>query len=88
MKRFLALMVSLVLCVTNVCAMSESEGILYEETKAGTEESAFGELEISTPSAVLMEVSTGKVIYEKAPDEQLTPAIVNNLMKLFIIIDA
>ena len=58
-------MVSLVLCVTDVCAMSESEGILYEETKAGTEESAFGELEISTPSAVLMEVSTGKVIYEK-----------------------
>ena len=48
MKRFLALMVSLVLCVTDVCAMSESEGILYEETKAGTEESAFGELEIST----------------------------------------
>ena len=41
MKRFLALMVSLVLCVTDVCAMSESEGILYEETKAGTEESAF-----------------------------------------------
>ena len=72
----------LVLCVTDVCAMSESEGILYEETKAGTEESAFGELEISTPSAVLMEVSTGKVIYEKAADEQLPPASVTKVMTL------
>ena len=88
MKRFLALMVSLVLCVTNVCAMSESEGILYEETKAGTEESAFGELEISTPSAVLMEVSTGKVIYEKAADEQLPPASVTKVMTLLLIFDA
>ena len=88
MKRFLALMVSLVLCVTDVCAMSESEGILYEETKAGTEESAFGELEISTPSAVLMEVSTGKVIYEKAADEQLPPASVTKVMTLLLIFDA
>ena len=81
-------MVSLVLCVTDVCAMSESEGILYEETKAGTEESAFGELEISTPSAVLMEVSTGKVIYEKAADEQLPPASVTKVMTLLLIFDA
>ena len=68
--------------------MSESEGILYEETKAGTEESAFGELEISTPSAVLMEVSTGKVIYEKAADEQLPPASVTKVMTLLLIFDA
>lgn len=88
MKRFLALMVSLVLCVTDVCAMSESKEILYEETKAGTEESAFGELEISTPSAVLMEASTGKVVYEKAADEQLPPASVTKVMTLLLIFDA
>lgn len=48
----------------------------------------FGELEISTPSAVLMEVSTGKVIYEKAADEQLPPASVTKVMTLLLIFDA
>lgn len=88
MKRFLALMVSLVLCVTDVYAMPESEEILYEETSAEAEKAASQELEISTPSAILMEASTGKVIYEKAADEQLPPASVTKVMTLLLIFDA
>lgn len=88
MKRFLALMVSLVLCVTDVYAMPESEEILYEETSSEAEKVTSQELEISTPSAILMEASTGKVIYEKVADEQLPPASVTKVMTLLLIFDA
>lgn len=44
--------------------------------------------QISAPSAVLMEKSTGQVIYEKNPDEQRPPASVTKIMTLLLIFDA
>lgn len=46
------------------------------------------ETEISAPNAVLMEASTGKVIYEKNPDEQKRPASITKIMTLLLIFDA
>lgn len=43
---------------------------------------------ISAPSAVLMEASTGQVIYEKNPDEQRSPASITKIMTLILIFDA
>ena len=40
------------------------------------------------PSAILMEASTGKIIYEKNPDEKLPPASVTKVMTLLLIFDA
>ena len=40
---------------------------------------------ISAPSAVLMEASTGQVIYEKNPDEQRSPASITKIMTLILI---
>ena len=45
-------------------------------------------LEISAPSAVLMEASTGKIIYEKDPDRQRRPASITKIMTLILIFDA
>ena len=45
-------------------------------------------LAISAPSAVLMEASTGQVIYEKNPDEQRSPASITKIMTLILIFDA
>ena len=45
-------------------------------------------LEIFAPSAILMEASTGEVIYEKAPDEELSPASITKIMTLLLIFDA
>lgn len=72
MKRVLALIISVMLCVSNVCA-------------APVEEPA---LEISAPSAILMEVSTGQVIYDKNANEKLPPASVTKVMTLLLIFDA
>lgn len=72
MKTIPALVMSVMLCVSNVCAAPEKEP-------------AF---EMQTPSAVLMEVSTGQIIYDKNADEQLPPASVTKIMTLLLIFDA
>lgn len=45
-------------------------------------------LEISGKSAILMEATTGKVLYELNPDEQLSPASVTKVMTLYLIYEA
>lgn len=44
--------------------------------------------EIGSPSALLMEASTGTVIYEKNADEPRNPASVTKIMTLILIFDA
>lgn len=46
------------------------------------------EVTISAPSAVLMEASTGKIIYEKNGDEKRSPASITKIMTLILIFDA
>ena len=45
-------------------------------------------VQIAAPSAVLMEASTGQVIYEKNPDEPRSPASITKIMTLILIFDA
>ena len=56
---------------------------------AAQEGSAPGaDLSISAPSALLMEASTGTVIYEKNAHEILRPASITKIMTLILIFDA
>ena len=45
-------------------------------------------LELTSPSAVLMEASTGEIIFEKNPDEVRSPASITKIMTLLLIFDA
>lgn len=45
-------------------------------------------LKLESQSAILMEASTGQVIYEKNPDEVLRPASITKIMTLLLIFDA
>lgn len=45
-------------------------------------------VEIESPSAILMEASTGAVLYEKAADEQRSPASVTKVMTALLIFEA
>lgn len=45
-------------------------------------------LDIQSPSAILMEASTGQVIYEKNSNEQVHPASITKIMTLLLIFDA
>ena len=46
------------------------------------------ELNLHAKSAILIEESTGKVIYENNADEQLRPASMTKIMSLLLIMDA
>jgi D-alanyl-D-alanine carboxypeptidase (penicillin-binding protein 5/6) len=46
------------------------------------------QLDINSPSVVLMEGSTGTIIYEKNKDEQLKPASITKIMTLLLIFEA
>ncbi len=56
------------------------------EVKAAEAESANGL--IQSPSAILMEASTGTVIYEKEAERILSPASITKIMTLLLIFDA
>lgn len=43
-------------------------------------------VQIAAPSAILMEASTGQVIYEKDADEKRSPASVTKVMTLILIL--
>ena len=64
-----------------IAAESEAENIA--ETSGGAEA-----LTVSAPSAILMEASTGQVIYEKDADIALSPASITKIMTLLLIYDA
>ena len=93
MKRFLALLLCVILCVQPVLAEDTSEGTIPEEAESAKEsvgeatEQAAG-VEISAPSALLMEASTGQVLYEKDSDSKRPPASVTKIMTLILIFDA
>ena len=93
MKRILALLPGLLLLAQlwaqPVQAADLGQLLLQEEETKETKEKADGaELQLSAPSALLMEASTGQVIYEKNPDDPLPPASVTKVMTLLLIFDA
>ncbi len=49
------------------------------------EEDQSPQLAVSSPSAVLMEISTGKILYEKNSHEQRSPASITKIMTLLLI---
>lgn len=81
MKTILAVVLSFLLCIQIVCP------VVAQDTKEETQTEDSG-TDISAPSAILMEASTGQVIYDKAAEEQLPPASVTKVMTLLLIFDA
>ena len=55
---------------------------------AQTDTAPAADLNISAPSAILMEAFTGAVVYEKNPHEARHPASVTKIMTLLLIFDA
>lgn len=68
--------IALILCV--VLAPFGKMQVLAEETV----------LQLSSPSVILMEASTGTVLYEKSPDEVRSPASITKIMTLLLTFEA
>lgn len=58
------------------------------QAEAGNGAASQTAIQISAPSAVLMEASTGQIIYEKGADDKRSPASVTKVMTLILIFDA
>lgn len=56
--------------------------------QAEASQNAAGAPDIQTPHAVVMEVSTGKVLYEKDADAKVHPASVTKVMTILLIFEA
>ncbi len=71
-----------------VPARTVSREAVQIQAEAGNREGSQTEIQISAPSAVLMEASTGQIIYEKGADDKRSPASVTKVMTLILIFDA
>lgn len=96
MKRIIGIICACVMTLTNPCqAVWAEEPVLVvnsrlvvnqQEDSGGTAD--VGGPEVQAPSVVLMEASTGQVIYEKDADQQRSPASITKIMTLILIFDA
>lgn len=87
MKRIQAFLIALMIILTCVCVPSE----VYadnEEQSENTQNGVETAVEVSAPSVILMETSTGTVIYEKDADTARPPASVTKIMTMLLIFDA
>lgn len=82
MKRILAMLLCAVLSLSMV-AVPQMD-VLAEETGENIQNS---DVEVQAPSAVLMEASTGSVLYEKDADTRRAPASVTKIMTMLLIFD-
>lgn len=97
-KRIQALILGTVLTLSCICfpleisAEEENEKQTEEAEQPGNlqemEDLQQAEIDINAPSAVLMEASTGTVIYEKDADTARPPASVTKVMTMLLIFDA
>ncbi|MCI9488346.1 MAG: D-alanyl-D-alanine carboxypeptidase [Lachnospiraceae bacterium] len=69
-------------------AQPGTEGQTEAEAQPGAADGQQADLGITARSALLVEASTGTVIYEKNADEALRPASITKIMTLILIFDA
>ncbi len=86
-KILIFLMLSIFIFNTNNFITFANEQQEKEETEQ-IEQTKQQDLDILAKSAILIEATTGKVLYEKNPDEKLPPASVTKLMTLYLIYEA
>lgn len=80
MKKWIAALMAVLLLM-----WSGSMAVMAEEK---TEGENTGSVNVSAPSVLLMEASSGKVIYEKDADSKRAPASVTKVMTILLIYDA
>lgn len=66
----------------------ESEAAATEPADTGSETADGSGVTLTAPSAVLMESSTGTILYDKDPHAVLRPASITKIMTLILIFDA
>ena len=89
MKTIKKLLAVMLICIQSL-QFSMVPNVLAEETATtpGTEQTSDTAVEVTAPSAILMEMTTGTVLYEKDADTARPPASVTKVMTMLLIFDA
>ena len=89
MKTIKKLLAVMLICIQTL-QVSMVPNVLAEETTTtpGTEQTSDTAVEVTAPSAILMEMTTGTVLYEKDADTARPPASVTKVMTMLLIFDA
>lgn len=89
MKTIKKLLAVMLICIQTL-QFSVVPNVLAEETATtpGTEQTSDTAVEVTAPSAILMEMTTGTVLYEKDADTARPPASVTKVMTMLLIFDA
>lgn len=88
MKRLFCIFLCLQLIFTLPATPIQAQELSPEETNTSATNNSTVSLSLSAPSVLLMEASTGTVIYEKNSHDILRPASVTKIMTLLLIFDA
>lgn len=89
MKKIKKLLTVMLICIQTL-QFSMVPNVLAEETATtpGTEQAPDTAVEVTAPSVILMEMTTGTVLYEKDADTARPPASVTKVMTMLLIFDA
>ena len=89
MKTIKKLLAVMLICIQTL-QFSMVPNVLAEETATtpGTEQTSDTAVEVTAPSAILMEMTTSTVLYEKDADTARPPASVTKVMTMLLIFDA
>lgn len=82
-KRTLALVLALLLCT-----MGAQYTLAYEQELNVSLPVEQGSLALNVKSAILLEQTTGQVLYEQNPDELMPPASITKIMTLLLVMEA
>ena len=88
-KKIQGLSIIFLIIFSNIVLATETQYV-WSENKNTQEVSAEGSdiLKLESQSAILIEQTTGKVLYEKNSHEQLRPASVTKVMSILLIMEA
>ena len=94
LKKFTTLLVCLsLICTFNIYAATISSECDISDIEipidATVTDAVIGtKLDIKAKSAILMEVNTGRILYEQSADQKLPPASITKIMSLLLIMEA
>lgn len=87
-KRILALLLICVCTTLGITPPVLARNEIIKSEKKNQSSQTSTSLELTSPSVVLMEGSTGEILYEKDKDKQLMPASITKIMTLLLIFEA
>ena len=88
MKKAIALILSLATLLLFTSSVSATDALAVPSSALSYNKENPGNLDISAPSAILVEATTGTVLYCKNQEEKRSPASVTKIMTLLLVCEA